>query len=323
MRKLKPSHLVTYPETTFCYRPRPERPLFLPISLLFRPFFAIFGLPNGVIAIDAITPAPFCVFRIVERTERCCTVWPMAGVQSIERAFLLLRELTRQPMGVTELAEVADLPKSTVARLLSALGTEGAVEQTEAGGVYQLGPLLAELGAGRGEPRLADISAPFLAELTEATNESSGLDTLRDGWVHFIDHVAAHRDVQVRDWTGESGRAHSVPSGLAILAHSGEATVDAYIAGGLDALTAQTMCDGETLRARLIQVRSAGYAWCFEEFTEGINSVAAPVFDNDGVVAAVRVHGPTYRFPNPDHAHDLGVLVAGVAQRLTDVLQHG
>ena len=43
------------------------------------------------------------------------------SVQSIERAFSLLRALATAPSGVTELADQVDLPKSTVARLLSAL----------------------------------------------------------------------------------------------------------------------------------------------------------------------------------------------------------
>lgn len=51
-----------------------------------------------------------------------------------------------------------------------------------------------------------------------------------------------------------------------------------------------------------------GNAWTRDEAAEGISSVAAAVADigdgvadiGDGVVAAVHVHGPTYRFPDPD-----------------------
>ena len=50
-------------------------------------------------------------------------------VQSVERAFALLRTLSLGPLGVTELAERVGLPKSTVARLLGALEKEQAVEQ--------------------------------------------------------------------------------------------------------------------------------------------------------------------------------------------------
>ena len=61
------------------------------------------------------------------------------SIQTIERAFTLLRALALGPVGVTELAERIDLPKSTVARLLAALEAENAVEQIETGGGYRLG----------------------------------------------------------------------------------------------------------------------------------------------------------------------------------------
>ena len=41
-----------------------------------------------------------------------------------------------------------------------------------------------------------------------------------------------------------------------------------------------------------------GSEWVYGEFAEDINSVAAPVFGGDGpAVAALHVHGPSYRFP--------------------------
>ena len=59
------------------------------------------------------------------------------SIQTIERAFTLLRALALGPVGVTELAERIGLPKSTVARLLAALEAENAVEQIETGGEYR------------------------------------------------------------------------------------------------------------------------------------------------------------------------------------------
>ena len=70
----------------------------------------------------------------------------MSGVQSIERAFSILRVLARGPVGVTEIADRTDLPKSTVSRLLAALEHEGAVSQSEAGGEYAIGATMATLG---------------------------------------------------------------------------------------------------------------------------------------------------------------------------------
>ncbi len=246
----------------------------------------------------------------------------MAGVQSIERAFAILRALAVQPTGVTELAAKVSLPKSTVARLLGALEREGAVEQLEAGGSYRLGSGIEDItGGSHWNRNLVTAARPFLIDLAERSGEASGLNVLDDGWVYFLDQVASESDVQVRDWTGEYGQAHTVPAGLVMLAHSEPEVVDDYIAGGLEALTANTTTDPDALRDRLAQARSAGYAWGFEEFAEGINSVAAPVFGPNGVEAALHIHGPAYRFPDPDATHDLGRLVSEAANRLSAQLR--
>lgn len=252
--------------------------------------------------------------------DHAVKVGRMAGVQSIERAFSILRTLTNGDAGLTEIAAQVDLPKSTVARLLGALETEQVVARLDSGS-YALGPGIEQIANSRMANRpLIDIARPFLVELTERTRESSGLDTWVDGWIHFIDNPATGHDLQVRDWTGESGPAHSIPAGLVILAHSPDDVVDRYIDQGLEAITTNTIVDPDELRVRLQNVRSAGYAWGFEEFAEGINSVAAPVSGPDGVIAALRVHGPAMRFPNPNRAHDIGLELVDVASRLSDQL---
>jgi len=247
---------------------------------------------------------------------------PVAGVQSIERAFSILRALAVQPSGVTDLAERVDLPKSTVARILKALESEGAIVQLETGGEYRLGPAIEEIAGGSSQSRsLIAAAQPFLADLAAQTGEAAGLDVLEDGWVQFVDLVQSDHDVQIRDWTGEGGPAHSLSAGIVILAHGPASVVEEYLAHDLEPMTQYTLRTADELRERLALARSAGYAWVQQEFAEGINSVAAPVFGPEGVIAALRVHGPTYRFPDPDRTHDIGLMVADAADRLSEQLR--
>ena len=91
---------------------------------------------------------------------------------------------------------------------------------------------------------------------------------------------------------------HAVPSGLVLLAEWPEVALDAYLHGTLVAPTQRTLTDPARLRRRLGEVRKAGCAWGIEEFAEGIDSVAAPIRDARGkAIAAIHVHGPSYRFP--------------------------
>ena len=239
-------------------------------------------------------------------------------VQSIKRSFALLRALALGPVGVTELAERVDLPKSTVARLLASLEEEQAVEQTEAGGEYRLGSGLIDLAGSAPRGRnLVAAARPHLLELAESLDEVAGLSIIDGGQVYYLDQTESSSNIRVRDWTGEFAPLHAVPSGLVILAHQRPDFINRYLAAPLAQCTPWTMTDPDELRDRLEQIRSIGYAWVYEEFAEELNSVAAPVFESGGCVeAALHVHGLAYRFPNPDDTHDHGMAVIEAAGRL-------
>ncbi|MDE0655518.1 MAG: IclR family transcriptional regulator, partial [Acidimicrobiaceae bacterium] len=215
-------------------------------------------------------------------------------VQSIQRSFALLRALALGPVGVTELAERVDLPKSTVARLLASLEEEQAVEQTEAGGEYRLGSGLIDLAGSAPRGRnLVAAARPHLLELAESLDEVAGLSIIDGGQVYYLDQTESSSNIQVRDWTGEHAPLHAVPSGLVILAHQRPDFINRYLTSPLVQCTPWTMTDPGELRDRLEQIRSIGYAWVYEEFAEELNSVAAPIFESGGhVEAALHVHGP-------------------------------
>jgi len=243
----------------------------------------------------------------------------MSGVQSIERAFAVLRSLATGPAGVTELADKVDLPKSTVSRLLSALETEGAVEQVSDGTEYRLGSGLAELAGATAPGRnLVAAARPFLHELTDLTGESSGISILDDQSAFYLEHVETESGVVVRDWTGDHAPLHTVPSGLVMLAHAPTSFVDSYLRGSLVKMTDQSMVEPTAIRSRLADIRDRGFSWVYEEFHPGINSVAAPVFGPDGSAeAALHVHGPEFRFPDTTDAERFGRLVADAARKLS------
>jgi DNA-binding IclR family transcriptional regulator len=86
-------------------------------------------------------------------------------------------------------------------------------------------------------------------------------------------------------------------------------------------MTPTTVADPTQIRARLAELRVRGYEWVFEEFVEGINSVAAPVLERNGLItAALHVHGPAYRFPGDGSNEEIGEAVAEAAYKLSAAL---
>lgn len=246
----------------------------------------------------------------------------MATVQSVNRAFRILEVLTTGELGITEVAARTDLPKSTVARLIRTLEDLGAVERTSDDGGYRIGGAIVSL-AGVASPtaNLVSIVRPHLRLLAEMTGEDAGLAVPDGHRAHYIDQVSSDNDIQVRDWTGARIAMHATPSGQVILATWPEDRLNRFLERPLTAFTAATITDPTELRKRLDAIRGEGVAWGYEEFTEGLNSVAAPLTDPRGrLVGAIHVHGPAYRFPSTGSVEEVAGLLRNTAERLRGLI---
>ena len=246
----------------------------------------------------------------------------MATVQSVERAFAVLQALATGPSGVSDIAERTELPKSTVFRLLTTLTELGAVDQSETLGTYSLGELLIDLSSAASPGRnLVAVSRPYLAELVDEIGEAAGLGMLDGLDVYYLDQVDGDHEVQVRDWTGESVDAHVVSSGLVLMASASDEVRAQLLDAPLVRWTEHSIIDPALIEHRLEEVHRAGFAWVYEEMSEGLNSVAAPIVNPAGtVIAAVHAHGPSYRFPADGEAAATAAAVVATARRISDRL---
>lgn len=241
----------------------------------------------------------------------------MSTVQSIERAFAVLKALAGGPAGVTEIAERVTLPKSTVSRMLSTLEELGVVEQVAAGGDYRIGAGMLELAAAASPGRsLISVARPHLIELNRLLGEAAGV-SIPDGTdMFYLDQLTPVSELQVRDWTGTRIPMHAVPSGQVLLALD-DHLLDRVAAAPMHRFTAHTIGSATALRKRVAEVQRLGYAWAIEEFSEGMNSVAVALRAKDGrVVAALHVYGPKTRFPGDRSPSEIGELLVATAAKI-------
>ena len=167
----------------------------------------------------------------------------MAGatVQSVDRAFAVLRQVASVPGGISDVARAVDLPVSTVARLLGTLESLGAVVRIGDSGAYGIGAGIRALAdAIDGSATLATRARPVLAELVARTGETSGLSVIEDDEVVYLDHVETTHEVTLRNWTGARLPLHVVSSGLVLLAAEPAPIVAAYLARPLARPTSST-----------------------------------------------------------------------------------
>ena len=241
------------------------------------------------------------------------------AVQSIDRAFQVLKALAVEPSGITDLAQKIGLPKSTVARMLSSLEEQGAVSREADGTVYSIGVGLVELaGAIDGTAGLTTAVRPHLVWLSDQLGEAAGFSVPTGYTIQYTAQVESPNPVQVRDYTGLTVPMHIGPSGLCVMAHWPAEEINRYLSRTLEAYTPKTVVDPSKIRDRLAEIREVGHLWIREEFAEGINSVAAPVLADGGrALGAIHVHGPTYRFPTVKTDESIASMVEEAAARFS------
>ena len=239
-------------------------------------------------------------------------------VQSVDRAFAVLRRVADVPGGITDVARAVDLPVSTVARLLGTLESVGAVVRLGDSGTYGIGAGIRVLaGAVDATETLVTRARPVLAELVAQTGETSGLSVIEGDEVVYLAHVENAHEVTLRDWTGVRLPLHVVSSGLVLLAAEPEGRIAEYLARPLARPTKRTVTDPGRIKRRLAAIRRDGHVWTIGEFDDAIASVAAPVMNATGVtIAAMHCHGPGYRFPGAADRRAIAAHVEDAARKL-------
>lgn len=218
------------------------------------------------------------------------------GVQAIARAATILRALESAPrgVGISELAAITRLPKSTVHRLVTALAEEQLVGQ-DAEGRVRLGGAIARLGAA-GREALGERLRPVLVDLRRRLDETVDLAVLDGAAVRFIDQVPAPRRLRAVSSVGEIFPLHCTANGKALLATMPVEQIESLLPRRLERFTPHTTVTRAELLDELTAVDKTGVAFDREEHTEGICAVGAAVGDGNEALAAISVPVPAPRF---------------------------
>ncbi len=254
------------------------------------------------------------------------------GVQSLERAIAILNSFSMvQPeRGVGELSRELQLHKSTVSRLMAALERGGLLDRDPDTQRYRLGIHILVLAAQvAGFLDLQEVARPFLKALSVEFRESVNLvvlDLPSPGSGQSAQVVNVEQFVplarQVKD-IGRVGRrmsSHATAAGKVLLASLAAEIMPEALPTHLQAFTPATIVDRDHFLEELALVRQQGYALAREELEEGLNAVAAPIYDHSGhVVAAVSAAGPAYRV-TPDTLPHLAERLVEVAAEISQLL---
>ena len=221
-------------------------------------------------------------------------------VKSVDRALTVLNILAREgEASLSQMARELGVHKSTVGRLAEVLVHHGLVEAPEGVGGYRLGVGCLRLaGATAGRLDLSVEAQPVCAQLSAAIGETTNVAITRDGVAINVCQAEADTAVAMRNWIGQNTALHATSNGKVLLAHLPEKERRKVLSTRLESFTEGTLTNRRRLGSELEEIRLHGWAFAVEEYEDGLNAVAAPVFGHSGgVIAAISVAGPAYRLP--------------------------
>jgi len=242
---------------------------------------------------------------------------------SVSNAARVLKEFGKgeQELGVSELARRLGLGKSSTHRLVHTLAVERLLEQNPQTGHYRLAVTMHQLGAQVQEAvDLHTAANPVVEQLRNLTKETVQIAVLDGRHVVYVERRESPQTVRLFGRVGHRNHAHCTSTGKVLLASLPRDELDALLAGWrLPRRTPYTITTHAALLAELDAVRQQGWAENVNESEVGVASVAAPIRDATGVVAAVSIAGPIQRLEDAAlrrHVRPVVDAAAAISRRL-------
>jgi DNA-binding IclR family transcriptional regulator len=219
-----------------------------------------------------------------------CAVGPLAGTQSLDRAFGLLRAIAaggEAGISLQALCATNDWSRVTTYRLLQALRRQGFVRNGARRGHYLLGYALFALGAQAGNASgLRELVRPALLRLSARFGDSFFL-LVPDGY-HVMCLEVLHGEQPVRSYSQAVGG--QIPMGVGqgsqvLLAHMGKRERAEILQHNAAVLRLHYGLDVQVLASTLDSVRRLGFACGLaDQRLPGYTGLAVPIVDAGGQV---------------------------------------
>ena len=223
------------------------------------------------------------------------------ATETVDLSLRLLERLasSREAIGVSDLAREFEASKATVYRHLRALVLHGFVHQDAATARYSAGIKLFVLGERLRERfDILAVARDDLAHLRDETSQPATVTALVEGQMIVLEVLQGTALVNFGTQPGTVLDLHASAHGKVALAFGPPALLQQCLAKPRKAWTSHTICSPSGLERAIAQVRTRGWATAPNQVLEGVNGLAAPVFNHTGALAgAVAIAGSIQYIP--------------------------
>jgi DNA-binding IclR family transcriptional regulator len=240
-------------------------------------------------------------------------------IPNLRNACRILKLLGGSPDGfkIADIGRTLRIPVTTTLRIMTTLHLEGLVRKN--GGLYELGPVLIQLGnASLAGTEIRTAAIPVLEKLTGTTDETAHLAIPCDDRSLIVAVHDSPHPLRAASRPGFLAELHCSSTGKTLLAFLHHERLNEFYGGSSARPTKRTPHTLTTLgelKRDLELTRKRGFSLDDEEFAPGIRCLAAPVYASDGnVAAAIGITASTVRFTKERIPEMAGKVQAAAAE---------
>jgi IclR family transcriptional regulator, acetate operon repressor len=223
------------------------------------------------------------------------------ATQTVELSFRLVERLaaSKEALGVSELAREFAVSKATIYRHVQALLATGFADQELSTLKYKAGIKLFILGESlRRNFDLIPVARDEMVRLRDDTGQPVTISSVVNGQVIVLDVLQGASIVNFGTQAGTVLDLHASAHGKIALAFGPLELLDGCCVRKLKAWTSQTICSHPALARAVAEIRSRGWATAPNQVLEGVNGLAAPIFNHTGAYAgAIAIAGSIQFIP--------------------------
>lgn len=236
------------------------------------------------------------------------------------KAFSILDcfEDDRQEIGIKEIANMIDMPQSSVYRIIQSLEFVGLIFQNRETKKYRIGIKLAELsGKCQQLDEYLRIASGFMRQLAAQTGETINLAAANCDKIIYLHKIESHHVLRPNFLLNTCYPAHSTALGRVLLAElSAPALRWVY-----DSNEQEMGMPFPEFQKLIRQVKQDGFAYDDQVFSPGLRCVAAPVLGPGGnVMFSLSISAPAIRMTDSVYLQSKD-LVVDFAHRISEEIQ--
>jgi IclR family KDG regulon transcriptional repressor len=229
---------------------------------------------------------------------------------SITKAVKLLNSFSyeRPRLRLKEISEMTGINQATAHRMLNTLKEFNLIEQYE--GSYSLGRgFLKYEGIVLNSIEIRRVGLPYLEELSNNLRVNANLAVLDDHEVVYIARAETPHCAYGYFHIGMRRPIYCTALGKVLTCKSPEIVSEVF-KRGVTRYTLNTILDEAEFLKEIEKVRLQGYGLDLEEWSNGINCIAAPIYDSKGeIIAGISISGPTSMYPADKIIDNVPVLI--------------